>query len=120
MAEKMILAVDDSRLARLLFHRVINNSLPGWRFDEAINAEEALEKATATPPDMALVDLNMPGMNGLDLAVRLREINPKMVIALVTANIQEMVRARVEEKGFIFLDKPLTQEKMETLLKEMG
>ncbi len=117
MAVKSILAVDDSRLARMLFQRVIAVSCPNWRFHEACDGPEALNKVAEEPPDVALVDLNMPGMNGLELAVKLREKHPDMTIALVTANIQERVRSRVEKSGFIFFEKPLTQEKVEKLLK---
>ncbi len=111
------MAVDDSRLARILFQRVVSASFPNWRFQEAPGGSEALAMAAADPPDVALVDLNMPGMNGLELAEQLRERYPEMTIALVTANIQEKVRSRVVGKGFVFLEKPLAQEDSEGLLK---
>jgi DNA-binding response OmpR family regulator len=59
---------------------------------------------------MALLDFNMPGRNGLVLAGELRQSNPGMPLAVISANHQEEVVTRAREVGAMFLPKPLTQE----------
>src|SRR5262249_19331977 len=59
-------------------------SLSGYEVDDAASAEEALRAVERGPYSAALVDLAMPGMNGIELARRLRVLHPDLRIALVT------------------------------------
>jgi DNA-binding response OmpR family regulator len=66
--------------------------------------------------DISLIDLNMPGDGGLVLAADLRRQRPNMPIAVVTANIQDEIVARVRELGATFVPKPLTEEALSAFL----
>jgi len=113
-----ILVVDDSRLARMAVAKVLNAVQPEWTRFEASNADEALIMAKSKSTDIALVDFNMPGRDGLTLAAELRELNPSMPVAVVSANHQEEVLRRAREVGAAFLMKPLTQEALSDFLAD--
>lgn len=116
MAVKRFLVVDDSRLARMMMRDVLGRQSPDSQVVEAGNPQEALALLERESFDMALLDLNMPGMNGLELASRIQEIAPATRLILVTANIQDQVRQRAEGMGVRFLDKPVNDTKMAALL----
>jgi len=79
---------------------------------EASNADEALSKINGQQINMATVDLNMPGMDGLLLASKLQEHFPGIKIGLLTANIQDRVRQKANSLGIGFISKPITEEKI--------
>jgi DNA-binding NarL/FixJ family response regulator len=78
-----ILLVDDYHLARA----VIRSLLDGYDFRicaEAQNGREAVEKVVELKPDVVLLDINMPVMNGIQAAVEIRRIAPATKIVFVT------------------------------------
>ena len=107
MPEKKILMVDDSGLARMMMRNVIQRDFPDWKILEAAGAQQALELAEQEQPILALLDYNMPELNGLDLALLLMEKIPAISIHLVTANIQNATRQRAEAAGIGFVCKPV-------------
>jgi CheY-like chemotaxis protein len=113
-----VLVVDDSRLARMSIAKALNTSHPDWERVEAANADEAIKIVKQTAVDIALIDFNMPGRDGLTLAAELRGLAPKMPIALVSANHQEEVLNRARNVGANFLQKPLSQKDIDEFLSE--
>ncbi len=80
---KRILVVEDEPNMRLLVTEELIDA--GYEVDEAENAEEALRKFTDKPYDLVTIDIEMPGMNGLELAGKLREIKRESKLVLLTA-----------------------------------
>jgi len=113
-----VLIVDDSKLARMSVAKVLNALVPDWSRVEAANAEEALALVVSERPDIALVDFNMPGQDGLALAAELRARHPGMPIAVVSANIQTEIVNRAQSAGAEFLPKPLTEQAMVGFLEK--
>jgi PAS domain S-box-containing protein len=72
MARPTILAVDDSRVNLLLYRKLFARHLPEWNLVTAMSAEEAVALARQAPPDCALIDVCMPGMNGIELCRTLK------------------------------------------------
>ena len=105
-----VLVVDDSRLARMVIASAFRRLRPEWELIEATGAEEALQAIATQPVDMALVDFNMPGTDGLDLVGRIREIRPAMPVAVVSANLQDEIIGRARELRAAFVAKPVTDE----------
>ena len=106
-----VLVVDDSKLARIVVGKALTALQPDWTRVEAGNADEALT-AVAQGVDIAIIDYNMPGKDGLSLAEDLRARFPDMPIALATANIQDEVIARARAANATFIAKPITEDGM--------
>lgn len=113
-----VLIVDDSKLARMSVAKALIALRPDWSRVEATNADEALALARQSPPDVALLDFNMPGRDGLSLAADFHEIAPDMPLAIVSANLQHEIVARAAQVGAVFLPKPLTQDALAAFLDE--
>jgi DNA-binding NarL/FixJ family response regulator len=93
-----ILIVDDHETIR---HRV------RWLFrndsnsvcEEAATGREAIEKAGRFRPDLVVLDFSMPGMDGLEAAKRLKEMNPRLRIVMLTAFKDNELTARAYRAG---------------------
>lgn len=118
MEQKVVLVVDDSSLSRLMFKGLISNFFPEWEIIEAKNADEALAGLQKHQPVIAIVDYHMPGMDGLALGRKMIEINPALVIHLVTANVHETLRESALAQGFGYINKPITEAKLTGIFKE--
>jgi CheY-like chemotaxis protein len=111
-----VLIVDDSKLARMSVAKALSGLQPSWTRIEAANAEDATAILTAEGADIALLDFNMPGRDGLELAAQLHATYPGMPVAIISANIQDEVVARARAVGAAFLAKPLTQQALAEFL----
>jgi CheY-like chemotaxis protein len=105
-----ILIVDDSKLARIVMGKAISALQPDWTKLEAGNADEAQAVLDSHHVDVLVLDFNMPGRNGLELAEQLRAQYPAMPIAIATANVQDEVVARARATGATFVPKPVTED----------
>ncbi|HYJ18060.1 MAG TPA: response regulator transcription factor [Burkholderiales bacterium] len=113
-----ILIVDDSKLARMAVTKALNSLYPDWIRFEAANAEDALSVMEKSIPDIALVDFNMPGRDGLDVAAELRRVNPQMPVGVISANHQQEIINRANALGASFLPKPLTEQALGKFLDD--
>lgn len=104
----LLLIVDDSRMSRMLIRALIVESRPHWRILEAVNGDEAIKLANEETPDFISMDVNMPGISGLEAAGRIRIRHPEARIVLCTANIQESTREAASRAGIHFVAKPIT------------
>lgn len=111
-----VLIVDDSKLARIVAGKALAELQPEWRKLEAGSAAQALDVIAEQTPDIALIDFNMAGKDGLDLAAELRVLLPEMPVAIITANIQDEIIARAHEIGAAFVPKPVTASALEPFL----
>lgn len=109
-----ILIVDDSKLARMAVAKALNNHYPDWNRVEAANADEAV--VLARDVDIAVLDFNMPGRDGLTLAAELRAMKPAMPVAIISANHQQEIVQRAHAIGATFLQKPLTEQALSEFL----
>jgi DNA-binding NarL/FixJ family response regulator len=112
-----VLIVDDSKLARMSIAKALKSLHPDCMVVEAANADEAQAAAKRTPVDIALLDYNMPGRNGLLLGAELRSLDPKMPLAIVSANTQAEIVDGTERLGATFLPKPLTARDLRAFLE---
>lgn len=111
-----VLIVDDSKLARMVIVSSLRRIRPDWSAVETSNADEALTAVTAGSVDIALVDFNMPGIDGLELVAGIRHLRPTMPVAVVSANMQDEIISRARELNAAFIAKPLTDEALGSFL----
>lgn len=84
-----ILVVDDSQVMRLMVGRILRRA--GYRVETAENGKEALEKALAAPPQLVLMDVTMPVMNGWEATHRMRSHArlAHIPVVMLSCNTQE-------------------------------
>ena len=110
------LIVDDSKLARMVMASAFRRLRPDWELIEASNGEDAINALSSQPIDIALVDFNMPGIDGLELVASIRKTHPNMPVAVVSANVQNEIIGRARELNAGFIPKPLTDEGLAAFL----
>jgi two-component system chemotaxis response regulator CheY len=113
-ARKRVLVVDDANLVRRFYRDALERA--GFEVDEALNGVEALEKLLVEPVDLAIVDINMPQMDGFTfLKVLRRQVPPiSSIPALVIsteAGTQDRIAARKAGANF-YLVKPVSQDRL--------
>jgi len=113
-----ILVVDDEPIVR--------ESLRDWLSDSghnvliADNGPQALELIEKERPGIALVDLVMPGMNGIDLLKKAKELSPEIEVIIITAygSIPTAIDA-VKQGAYDYIEKPFCPEKAELLIDKL-
>jgi response regulator NasT len=100
-----ILVVDDDRLVLASLTRGLRQG--GYRVSEASNGDAALVIARETSPDLALLDVRMPGMNGIELGRLLREQAAVPFIYLSAYGQADIVTQAAEHGALGYLVKPL-------------
>lgn len=111
---KRVLIVDDAALVRAYYRQALERA--GYEVEEALNGLEGLEKALLQPFDLAIVDVNMPQMDGMTFIRTLRgkELPTAALVTLVTsteAREQDVAAARVAGANF-YLTKPVSQDSL--------
>jgi CheY-like chemotaxis protein len=111
-----VLVVDDSKLARMVMASAFRRIRPDWTLVETVNADEALAAVSAGTVDLALIDFNMPGTDGLELIAKIQKTQPAMPVAVVSANVQDEIIGRARELNAGFIPKPLTDDALGAFL----
>ena len=94
-----ILIADDSPLVRKSIRRLLETN-PEWEVcGEAANGQEALDQAMVLTPDIIVLDLVMPVMDGLQAARRMAVIAPKITTVMLTMYASDQLRSEASEVG---------------------
>lgn len=110
-ARPRVLVVDDSSLVRLYYRAALEKA--GYEVEQAINGIEAMEKVLAQPFDLAIVDVNMPKMDGFSFVRALRRAAPDIaslpaLMITTEADAQDMGEARAAGANY-YLVKPVSE-----------
>lgn len=106
-----ILIVDDSALSRRTLRRILESA--EYDVVEADDGMAALEVYFLEKPRLVLLDLVMKGMYGLDVLVKLREMDQHARVVVASADIQSSTRKMVDEAGALgFIHKPFIPEEV--------
>ena len=113
-----ILLVDDEPNVRLSYRAVLE--VEGYALEESNSAATALEKLVASSFDLAILDLRMPEMDGLDLLAKMRERGLSTPAVIITAYGELPHAVRAVKLGAIdFLQKPLKPEQLRRIVAEV-
>ena len=89
----LVLVIDDEDLTRRYIGALLENR--NYKVIEASNGKDGIKLFKSKKPDFALVDLRMPGMDGLDVLIELNKIDPDkpLIVISATGNIKDAVEA---------------------------
>ena len=112
-----VLIVEDERISRQALAALMAAS--GYDIEAMGSAEEALDAVrSGAHPQIALVDLDLPGMNGLDFIGQLRQFEPDVFPVLITAANADAVQQMIHQRGLAYLPKPLDFNSLLDLLSK--
>jgi DNA-binding response OmpR family regulator len=117
-SEKHILIVDDEPNVRLVFRTALQSA--DYTLSTADNGDSALRWTGETQFDLILLDLQMPGMNGMDVLRKLRAGNNDVPVVIVTAHGSVPDAVEAMKLGAIdFLRKPLSPDELRNVVAEV-
>jgi DNA-binding response OmpR family regulator len=100
-----ILVVDDSPAIRARLVAMLRE-VPGARLDEASTADEAIEVARASLPDLVVLDVHMPGKSGFDVLPLIKALpSPPLVVMLTSHPTEHHRRLSLAQGADFFFDK---------------
>ena len=113
MTSVRILVADDHEVVRRGVRGLLE-AHAGWQVcEEAVDGREAVEKARKSSPDVAILDIGMPGLNGLDLQEHLLQKGYCVPIIFVTAFPDGRTRERALRAGAVaYLGKPFEESSL--------
>jgi two-component system invasion response regulator UvrY len=94
-----VLLADDHSIVRAGLRRIVEESKDIEVVGEAANGREAIRQTHKKSPDVAVIDISMPGMDGLEVIGQLRSLYPKLPIIILTMHEEEQYVVRAIEAG---------------------
>lgn len=116
----VVLVVDDESVIADTLVEILNRN--GYAAIAAYNAEEAMETALVTPPEMLITDVVLPEMNGIELAITVRRVFPDCKILLFSGQASTtglLASASREGHQFSLLNKPVHPRDLLARVTEM-
>ncbi|MFK7694848.1 response regulator [Paenibacillus sp. HJGM_3] len=105
MEKRKVLIVDDQNGIRVLLVEVFSSE--GYLTSQASNGKIALDIVRKDPPDLVLLDMKIPGMDGLDILKHIKQINPSIKVIMMTAYGElDMIKEATELGALMHFTKP--------------
>ena len=106
----VLLVDDDKDMTETLSDVLIDM---GYHVETANNGLEAIEKVKTHPFDTVLLDIKMPGINGVETFKEIKKIRPEAVVMLMTAqSVEELVAEALEDGAYGIMYKPIDTKKL--------
>lgn len=115
---KLVIAIDDSKVALIQVQKYVHKNFPSCQVLSVTNPIEGIEliKQHKDQVDLVIIDFNMKEMNGIEAVNQFQQYIDLSKVAICSANTQKVLIDRATEKGLKFIEKPLTQEKIDNLV----
>ena len=112
-----ILVVDDQKGVRYSLKKILEEA--GYGVATASSGEEAIKLTAKSEPDLIIMDVQMPGIDGLETLKRLKEINNKLVVIIMTAysTTEKAIRA-MELGAYEYLTKPFDNRVLTDIIEK--
>ena len=113
-----ILVVDDEKNLRDTLAAILE--MEGYRVCVLENGYKAIQKVKEESFDIALIDIKMPGINGVDTFKEIKKISPKTVVIMMTAYaVENLIEQAISEKAYKCIYKPFDIEKVIAEIREI-
>ena len=115
MAIKRILVADDEESIRWVLSKALTKQ--GYQVDLATNGQQALEMGRQKHYDLAVLDIKMPGLNGLDLLSRFQEERPETLVVIMTAESSMKNAVEAMKRGaYDYITKPFDLDTLDAII----
>jgi DNA-binding NtrC family response regulator len=116
MIKSKILIVDDEEKIRKILTRLLEDE--DYRIKSVENGNRAIMAATTFQPDLILMDQNMPGKNGIETMITIKEKFPMVTVIIITAYGEVSLAVEAIKNGaYDYLEKPFDNDKLLMLIK---
>jgi DNA-binding NarL/FixJ family response regulator len=120
MSKISILIADDHTLIRETWSFILNSDPKFQVVAECGNGEEAIEKAKQLHPDIVIMDINMPGINGIEATEQIKKFSPESKIIGVSLHTQPTYARKMMQKGALgYVTKNSSREEMFRAIEEV-
>ncbi|GAB4178166.1 MAG: sigma-54 dependent transcriptional regulator [Geothermobacteraceae bacterium] len=117
MAKNRILVVDDEQLIRWSLEQ--NLSKQGYEVATAASGEDALRAIQQDAPDLVLLDIQLPGMNGLEVLEKIKEQDEEIIVIMVTAlGVLETAVKAMRLGAFDYINKPFNLDELAIVIRK--
>jgi DNA-binding NtrC family response regulator len=111
-----ILIIDDEEMSRFILREALTRR--GYAVEEAPEAESGLKKIRRGQYDLVLLDIQMPGLSGIDAIPKIKDVDPSLIIIMTTAlGSKEMIMEAISRGAYDYFVKPFKMEEMEVVVK---
>ncbi|MGK7376499.1 response regulator [Planococcus sp. 1R117A] len=115
---KTILIVDDQMGIRLLLNEVFKKE--GFHTLMAANGKEAIQKAMETQPNLVLLDMRMPGMDGIEILKSLKELQKEIHVIMMTAYGElDLIEESIDSGAARYFTKPFDVFEIRDAVKQL-
>lgn len=112
-----ILVVDDEQLIRWSLEQ--NLKKQGYEVTTAASGEEALKMVREDPPDLMLLDIQLPGMNGIEVLEKVKELETDVLVIMVTAlGVLETAVKAMRLGAYDYVNKPFNLDELAIVIKK--
>lgn len=113
-----ILVLDDEKNIRVVIRSCLEST--DNLIDDAINGEDALLKMQANDYDLLLLDLKLPGMNGMEVLAKTRELYPRMKIVIISAHGSIPIAVKALKEGAAdYIEKPFSPQEIRNVVEKV-
>ena len=117
MRKYRILVVDDEHLIRWSLEQSLKRQ--GYEVATAASGEDALRALREDPPDLMLLDIQLPGINGLDVLEKAKEIAEEVIVIMVTAlGVLETAVKAMRMGAYDYINKPFNLDELAIVIKK--
>jgi two-component system nitrogen regulation response regulator GlnG len=115
MSIKRILVADDEESIRWVLSKALSKQ--GYQVDLASNGQQALEMSRDKRYDLAVLDIKMPGLSGLDLLSRVQEESPGTLVVIMTAESSMKNAVEAMKRGaYDYITKPFDLDTLDAII----
>lgn len=115
-----VLLADDHSIVRAGLRRIVEESGDMEVVAEAADGRDAIKQVEAAAPDVAVVDISMPGIDGLEVVSRLRDSHPGLPVLILTMHEEAQYIVRAIEAGAMgYLTKQSAPEQLVTAIRRL-
>jgi DNA-binding NtrC family response regulator len=108
---RTLLAIDDDASSRRLVEAIL--APEGFEVESAADGKTGLECATRSSPELVILDLHLPDLDGIEILERLRKTDPLLPVIMLTANVDVKAAVRATKLGaFDYLTKPIDPDEL--------